>query len=421
MNLVEILDKVYSAQNEQELFDSICYLQDFVEQNDRKEFFEERVSKEGVKFLILKNDYTIGYIKNIFKNPYFINSVSNILKYQRDYKEIESVPSQILKDGYFVNLFLNCCFYFISSFSSNLKQAGIDYIGSYFRAAIKKIEKTLSYEFSKIDILNAFENLIFDRQYFFQKEFPININADDFYYNFKKSRLIIGNYLVDFSVPILLSNSFKKVVSAKKESGGKLSARYAFNVLDSVLKKYEFLSGGFRFSDLDAEDKKEISSFEHYFSTRESKKILFLVNSVVGDLNNFDESEILRKIDNSESDLNTVKEFFYKNYNIFPDYNGPRTAGQWGNKSFLNTIKLFSVLDTTKKSTNIQWKIDVFLKHLGDWIDDLYNNINYFLKLDDYNEIRNVIKMGETNLIEFKSTFGLPFEYFEDFINEDVF
>ena len=168
------------------------------------------------------------------------------------------------------------------------------------------------------------------------------------------------------------------------------------------------------FGDLGVDNKNEINSFEYYFSVRESRKILFLINSVVRDLSIFNKDEVLRKIDNSGSNLNEIKEFFYKNYNIFPDYKGPKVEGQWGNKSFLNTIKFFSVLDATKNSTDIQWKTDVFLKHLGDWIDDLHDNINYFSELDDYDQISSFLRSGENNEVEFKSTFGLPLQGYEN-------
>ena len=413
--LNKILNNIYEAKNEIELFDSICYIESFIEKKGKEFFFEEKTSKNKEKFLTLKNNYTIQHIYNIFQSQYFIKSVLGILKYQEDYKELHSVPDKILKEGYFINLFLNCSFYFVSLFSSDLKQNNIDYIGKSFWTAIKGVEKKFSYEFSKIDILNAFENVIFDRQYFFQKEFPVYINSENFFYNFKKTRLIIGKYLVDFSVPILLSNSFKKIVSVKKKAGDKFSVKDSINRLSSTIKKYRSLSNGFRFENLNATKANEISSFEYYFKTRESTKIFFLIDSIVIGLDNFSHYEILKKISTSDSALAEIKEFFYKNYSIFPDYKGLKnTSGQWGNKSFLNTIKFLTILDTIKKSNDNQWKINVFLKHLGDWIDDLHNNINYFSELDDYDEIKNLLISGENDTVEFKSTFGLPTQDYSD-------
>jgi hypothetical protein len=419
MELSKLLDNIYEAKNESELFDGICSLENFIEKNNKKVFFEEKMSSNNGKFLILKNDYTIHHIFKIFENRYFIKSVLDILKYQRDYKELNLAPQKILSDGYFINLFLNCSFYFVSLFSGDLKQKNIDYIGKSFWAAVKRIEGKFSYEFSRIDILNAFESLIFDRQYFFQKDFPLYINSENFYFNFKKARLIIGNYLVDFSIPILLSNSFKKIVSIKKKTGDKFSVKDSINRLNSVLKKYEFLRGGFKFDDLGINNNDQISAFEYYFKVRESTKILLLINSVVGGLNEFSHNEILTKINSSGDTLNKIKDFFYKNYNIFPDYTGPKnTTGQWGNKSFLNTIKFFTLLDVVKKSNDVQWKIDVFLKHITYWIDDLHDNINYFSELDDYEDIKNDLISGESDATEFKSTFGLPVEGYE---NENQF
>lgn len=417
MILIEIINKIHNTKNTEDIFDGLCYVQSFVENNDRSEFFDEKISKEGKKFLVLKNDYTIGIFYKIFDNPTFLKCILGVLKYQREYRELKSVPEKILKQGYFINLSLNSCFYFVSLFSKDFKQKNIEFFGRSLWSEIKKLEKKLFYEFTKIDILNAFEHIIFDQQYFFKKEFPININAESFFHNFQKSRLIIGNYLTDFSIPILLSNTFKKLTSSKKESGGTLSAKHCKNVLVATLKKYEFLSNGFKFDEL-YDKKNEVNSFDYYFNSRESRKILFLVDSVVKDLNVFDKEEIINKINNSESQIKEIKDFFYQNYNFFPDYKGPKTEGQWGNKSFLNTIKFFSIINTIKNSHDVQWKIDIFLKHFGDWTDDLNDNINYFSELDDFNLINNLLKSEENNEVEFKATFGLPIQ---GYTNEEEF
>jgi hypothetical protein len=409
MTLIETIKKIHNAENEGDIFDGLCCIQNFLEHNDRKGFFEEKISKKGEKFFVLKNDYTIGIFCKIFDNPTFLKCILGILKYQKEYKELESVPEKILRQGYFVNLSLNSCFYFISLFSKDLKQKNIEFFGRSFWLEIKKLEEKFSYEFTKIDILNAFERIIFDQQYFFKKEFSIKINAESFYHNFQKSRLIIGNYLTDFSIPILLSNTFKKLTSAKKESGGTISAKHCKNVLIATLRKYEFLSNGFKFDSL-KDKKNECTSFDYFFSVRESRKILFLIYSVIEDLDMFDENEIINKINNSEDQLGKVRDFFYRNYNIFPDYRGPKTEGQWGNKSFLNTIKFFSIISTIKNSHDARWKIDNFLKHFGDWMDDLNDNINYFSELDDFNIINDLLKSGEDNEVEFKATFGLPIQ-----------
>ena len=413
MELKKILNKIYESKDEVELFDCICYFKSFIEENGSEEFFEERISQKGEKFLVIKNDYTIQHICEIFTNLHFIESVLSVLKYQRDYKELKSVPEKILKDGHFINLSLNCCFYLIAFFSSNFIQANIEFIGKHFWNAIKRMEEGFLYEFSKIDILNALENIIFDGQYFFQKDFPIKIDVDEFYYNFKKSRLIIGNYLIDFSIPILLSNSLKEIVGVKKKAGDEFSLKDSANRLRSILKKYIFLSKGFKFGDLVADKSntpdKTISSFDYYFKVRESKKILLLINSVIDGLDDFSQGRIFEKINNSSNILSKIKKFFYENYNVFPSYNGPKIkTGQWSNKSFLNTIKFFALLETIKQSEDDEWKANTFLKYFSDWVDDLHENVNYFSELDDYNRIRIFLKSRENNSVEFKSTFGLP-------------
>ena len=411
MELNNILNNIYGAKDETDLFDSVCALKYFIEKNGNQVFFEEKSSEQSDKFLRLKNSYTILHICKIFDNQNFIKSFLNILKYQRDYKELRSVPSAILRDGYFVNLSLNCCFYFVSCFSEHLTQVNIKYIGEYFWNEIKKIEKNYSYEFNKIDILNALESLTFDKEYFFKKVFSKKINGIDFYNNFKKSRLIIGNYLVDYSTPIILSNSFKKIISIKKRLGDGFSLKDAANRLREAIKKYHFLNNGFRFDGLDEKDFESLSSFKYYFEKRESKKVLMLVDLTIERLDDFSHDQIIKKIEESEKIIKVIREHFYKNYNYFPSYNGPKNeTSQWGNKSFLNTIKFFTFLDVVKNSHNEQWKINIFLNYFNDWINDLHENINYFSELDDFDKIKNYLRSGESNSVEFKSTFGLPIQ-----------
>jgi len=409
MEIEQILNDIYKLKNEEELFDLVCKLKLFTQENSNGIFFDDKIFKNGKRYLVLKNDYTIGHIKNIFRNQVFLKSILSILKHEKEYRGLKSVPSEILKSGQFVNLSLNCCFYFISYFSNDFKQNTIDFIGRYFWGEIRKLKKCFLYEFSNIDILNVFEELIFNRKYFFQKDFSVSINTPSFYSNFKKSRWIIGNYLIDFSLPILLSNSFKEIVGVKKKVGDQFSLKDSVNRSRSIIKKYKYLSEGFDFSSFNTEEQRDLSSFGYYFKRRESKKILLLINLVINGLDDFNHDQILEKINNSEQILNKVKPFFYKNFNVFPSYEGPRIeTGQWSNKSFLNTIKFFVLLETVKESNNIQWKIDTFLRYFNNWIDDINDNINYFSELDDYDKIRDVIKPGENNLIEFKSTLGLP-------------
>jgi uncharacterized protein YkvS len=87
--------------------------------------------------------------------------------------------------------------------------------------------------------------------------------------------------------------------------------------------------------------------------------------------------------------------------------------GQWSNKSFLNTIKFFSILEVISKSHDNEWKIKTFLKSFHDWITDINENVNYFSNLDDFDEIKNLLNNGENDKIEFKSTFGLPLQGYD--------
>ena len=57
--LNKILNNIYEAKNEIELFDSICYIESFIEKKGKEFFFEEKTSKNKEKFLTLKNNYTI--------------------------------------------------------------------------------------------------------------------------------------------------------------------------------------------------------------------------------------------------------------------------------------------------------------------------------------------------------------------------
>ena len=74
MELNNILNNIYGAKDETDLFDSVCALKYFIEKNGNQVFFEEKSSEQSDKFLRLKNSYTILHICKIFDNQNFIKS-----------------------------------------------------------------------------------------------------------------------------------------------------------------------------------------------------------------------------------------------------------------------------------------------------------------------------------------------------------
>ncbi len=397
-NIDKILEKIYNAKNERELFDFFCELQ-FLVENKKIDFFEKSISKDKQHaFSSLKNEYLILHFQKIFQNKYFLESFYSLIKYRFENEDFNNIPNKILKNKYFVNLFLNNSFYFIGLFSDKLTQKNIDFIGEKFWFEIKKLEKNLSYQFDRVSILNTFLDLIFDYNSFYKKKFIFKIDGESFYNTLKVTRFLIGNYLIDFKVPILLSNSFKKIIN-KKENGYGL--KDSFNLLQSIIKKFDYWEKTFHL------DNNKISSFIFYFEKKEFRKIIFLINLVVKDMN----ISIDFIIKNSSENLSKTKDYFHNNFSHFPEYKGIKDVSQWSNKSFLNTIKFFTILDSIKESDDEKWKKGIFSKCFSDWIIDLNENINYFLKLeDDFSEISKILKTDEDESIEYKATFGFLVE-----------
>ncbi|MFH0803620.1 MAG: RNA-binding domain-containing protein [Candidatus Tagabacteria bacterium] len=117
-------------------------------------------------------------------------------------------------------------------------------------------------------------------------------------------------------------------------------------------------------------------------------------------------NKILLKIKKSAQLYEEIKEYFLNNFTFFPTYKGPVRQNQWSNKSFLNTIKFLSLLSIIEQAKDEKWKIAIFIKYFNDWVDDIHDNVNYFSKIDDWEQIKNLLKDGETDIVEFKATFG---------------
>ncbi len=421
MLIDEILSKAHSATNREEIFDFLCFLEMFIQNNDNKIFFETKKSKDGKHdFSVLKDEYWVKNLDYVFSNKVFLDSSLQVLRYFREHKEFKVVPTmEVLPSCHFLNLSLHFAFYFVSRFSATFSQRQIDFLSRIFLDEIRKLERIFSYEFSAADIMGGFESIIFsnDEQFSFTKTYPKIFNDYLFYPTIKKSRLIIGNLLVNSSIPLFLSSSFNKISRLKiqlEKKGGKFSLRDAINRLSSVLHKYSFLKRSFLIRGDD------LSSFVYYFEQQEADKIFFLLGHVLSELRPKKENisdfhkKILQKIDGSDVLLASIKEFFYKNFDAFRENKSGVRGGQWSNKPFLNTIKFLSLLEVLKNSIDNKWKVDTFLKCFSDWIVDMDESINYFSSIDDFKEISDVLRSGENDLVEFKSTFGFPTENYED-------
>lgn len=426
MTLPDILNKLYSSKTRDDIFDSLCYLQLFIETNSTSIFFEEIKAKNNKIYKSPKKEFIVDHISSMLNSKSFLEHFLIVARYKKDDNEFENVPSSVLVSSNFINLALNSGFYFIASVSEKLNQTNIEYIGKNFLINLKKIGKSLSYEFDMVEIISTLQTIVFDHQFAYTKRYPFSFDDKNFYPTLKKSRLIIGNYFLDFSIPIIVSNSFSKIIKLRDIYGGDFDMTKAVNILTSAFKKYTFLRNGFQIKGVDKKGQGydgELGSLAYYFDHRESVKILFLIENVIEGLE-YEENEekvqepfidkVLTKIRNSNIYLEKIKTFFLENFSVFKKEISSNNSGQWSNKSFLNTIKLFSLLEAISKSNDNEWKIKTSLKYFHDWINDINDNVNYFSNLDDFDEIKNFLNGGENDKVEFKSTFGFPLEGWEN-------
>lgn len=397
----KILEQIYDVNDVNSLFDLICIMEKRVE-HDSSVFFIDSKNKE-----MIKNEYTVTHINKIFKNKYFIESLGKILNAYNQKK----FPDCVMAESTVINLFINFSFYFIAMFSEKFTCVNLDFFSKVFWSNIKTLEKRFDYMFDKVIIINIFEEIIFKAQYQFYRKFFCEIDQEKFYNNFKKTRIIVGNYLADISAFVLLRNSFAKIVKYKQtDSSAAIYKKTLGQLHDKVLIKYNFFVNSFKiFEDHPLFD--ELKNFKYYFDKTESKKIIFLIekiihnlkNEIKGDFQDINE-RMIKKIEDSDGIMQEIENYFINNFCVFKETTA--MGKEWSHKSFFNTIKFISSLKVLKYSTNEQWKKDVFLKNFCEWIMDIDENINYFFENDDFDKIAKFIKNGESDEVEFKSTLG---------------
>ena len=425
MEFYEIQKNITSAKNRDTIFDALCHLQSYIDNHKDDIFFEEITAKDGKLYKKPKNEFTVDCIGLAINTTAFYEHFLLVARHKRDNGELKMTSGTILESANFINLSLNSSFYLIANLSAKLSQNNIEYLGKVFFSNIKIIQEHLSYEFDIVEIISVLETVIFDHEFAYTKKYSSKFDDKNFYSTLKKSRLIIGNYLLDFSIPIIISNAFHRIVKLRAIFKEGFDITKSVNILASTLNKYEFLKNGFQIKSVLKGNQGydgELGSFAYYFNTRESNKILFLVKNVIDGLE-YDEKDIesqktftdkaLIKVSRSGEYLEKIKSFFVKNFSVFAKKAPSNNPGQWSNKSFLNTIKFFSLLEAISKSDDNEWKKKTFLKYFHDWITDVNDNVNFFSNVDDFNEIKNLLSGGENDKVEFKSTFGFPIEGYE--------
>lgn len=102
MLINELLLKAYSAKNREEIFDSLCFLEMFIQNNNSDIFFEKKVSRDGkYDFSVLKDEYGVKNLDGIFLNKVFLDNSQLVLRYFREHKESEIIPAEVLQISVF--------------------------------------------------------------------------------------------------------------------------------------------------------------------------------------------------------------------------------------------------------------------------------------------------------------------------------
>jgi hypothetical protein len=403
-NTEEILIEAKSVTSKEQLFDSLCYLansldEDKATQNDKLKIFQK------------------GF--EIFDNNSFIEHFKILLNYHRklsDDVDDRSFPASLINSAQFINTSLYYAFYIVADAATNFGVDGIEQIEKHFQKTINNLEHKLLNEFSVLEILHLLEETNFNAKYSFKKTYPLKFSDKNFYKTLTKARLLCGNYIVDLYFPILLSKRLTKIKLAKENSENEYNVTYAVNDLYRIVHRNEALKKGLS---IEARNPNftvamlDIKKFLVFFESKDAAKILYLLKLVIKDLELSEDrtirfgDKILNKIQSAESIRKEIESYLMNNFSFFPQYKGPADVKHWSYKSFLNTIKFLALLEVINKSTNSTWKISTFIKYFFDWVDDVYINVNYFVGVDDYDALRKLIKDGETDTIEFKSTLGL--------------
>ncbi|MFH0803621.1 MAG: hypothetical protein V1877_00675 [Candidatus Tagabacteria bacterium] len=276
MNIQDIFKNIYNTKTKEDIFDNLCYLASFLEKENREIFFETYKTKTGEEYKSIKNDYIIEPIPKIFENSLFVQHSKKFLQYSRIHYYSENIPEDIADSGQFINLSLNTAFYLIAYFSDEFIQKNIEFTGKQLNYSIEILKKNLFHEFNISEILKMLEEINFNAKYFFKKTYPVKFYDKDFYLNLTKTRLLIGNYLIDLYVPILLSQGLKKIQIIKRQHRDDFRATKIVNLLGDIIKRNKELKNGLLPNDsknpFDSEAKKSISSFFIFLKKRNQVK-----------------------------------------------------------------------------------------------------------------------------------------------------
>ena len=407
-----IQDKIKNLKNLSSIFELLCYFEFSLQTENSNLFIEKFNGKDR-----LSNEYSTGLIATLFHKDIFVKNLNIILEYYTKYKDLDSIPQGVIESAKITRLILDLCFYPLISRASIVSIKNMQYYGHAFYKEVRELEKALQFKFHIVDILTIFIELTFNAKFSYKEEpYPYKFNDKYFYEKLTKIRLVLGNYIVDFSSEILLRNSLNKLNSLKNKNPDEFYVISIFSELEKITSKYINWITIFSLKKSSAKNITEnilndLSRFRFYFDNRESQKLLnalsVLEEGLHKNISGTVGGKILNKIKNSTTDKERIIKIFNESYSVFnPDRD--LFENQWANKSFINIIEFLSTLEIISPAIDNDWKIKTYIHKLYDCISQINENVNYFSVTDDIEKVWKDISSFENNLIEFKSTIGFP-------------
>lgn len=355
----------------------------------------------------LKDELVFDTCSKILSNTALRNKIKEIILYNREANNTKIAPESI-KEGYaLIRLAVSNCLLAVALFSKTFSQNQINNLQKNLHWNIRSIKESIG-DCTLVEVTYCLSNA------FLFKEFRLDLP----YLKpemFEKIILVSGRirplwfyFMQGIEIPALLGDVLVKI-SERKAAGEQSLARMINEICKALRRNNYFNSNCQAYSDDD------IAPFSFYFKQREFTKVVTLLHKLLDEFSEVTDDNFSVKcshlMDKSLEMHGEIKKVFFESYKVFPNYKGNiHVDDQWGNKVFLNTLKLLSTLNVISASNDDVWKKGVFIRNFHVWFDELHDGINFHFLKDDWDEIYSLLKDGENDAIEYKSTFGFPIQ-----------
>lgn len=364
---------------------------------------EESLEKFIIDFYLYleKNNLSIEdskkIIVNCFSNEFFLELLEDVF--------INNKNEDIFR------LFIQLSFLWFTSIINSKNNIYFD--DEYF-SKIKSIfyfwEESLLHKFEVSIILHSIIDILLDFEK--QKRFSVKIkwlkSIDSFFVDVqKKSNILWIVFFSSFNYEFSLKSQLQRISSYNKIND-KNNLLFNFEKIYWIINKSSWLVKWQLKLWYNMFGNNNITYFLWLVRSKKDELSYKIINLVVSDfptwyIEDFNFWKILfPKIKKMIKDKEKINEIIEKD--LF-DFN--RWNIWYIDKICFITLKIISIFEVIEKSKNSKWKIKVIVREFYNWIEELYNIVNKFDIIDDWEYVKKFL-VEENDQIEWKSSFLTP-------------